>query len=544
MIGVALKGLLGRKLRAILTAFAIVLGVAMISGSFVLTDTLSKSFNTITDQKYKGTDAVITSKEATSTGDATAQAPAFSARVLQRVQRLPGVQTAQGSIDDFVRLVDAKGKPIGTADTGLAVGVDTTADQALNPLKLVDGKWPHGNGEIAIDEATAKSKHFAVGQTVDAFADGPVHRYRVTGLVKLGTVSSIGGATITVFDLATAQALFDKRGKLDVVRAVAKPGVSADQLVRQITPLLTQTTRVKSAEAQAAVDSKEGQDGVAGFRYILLGFGGIALFVGAFVIANTLAITVAQRIRELATLRTLGASRRQVLGSVVLESVVIGFVGSVIGLFLGLGIAVGLSALLAATGVDLPSSGLVFSTRTIVVSLAVGTFISLFASLRPAIKATRIEPISAVREGAVLPEARFARFAPLVAAAVGTIAVALFGYGLFAGDLDIAVRLFALIAGVLLLFIGVALIASRVVRPLAYVLGAPAARFGGSAGKLARQNAVRNPSRTASTAAAVMIGIALITFVAVLGQGVRSSFTSAVNELFVADYALTAGTTR
>jgi putative ABC transport system permease protein len=274
------------------------------------------------------------------------------------------------------------------------------------------------------------------------------------------------------------------------------------------------------------------------FKYILIGFGGIALFVGSFVIANTLAITVAQRMRELATLRTLGASRRQVLGSVVLESVAIGLVGSVIGLFLGLAIASGLMALLGATGVSLPGSSLVFSLRTILVSLFVGTFIALVASLRPAVRATRIEPIAAVREGATLPKSRFARYAVGTSLVVSAVAVGLFSYGMLAHNIDIKVRLFSLVAGVLLLFVGVAMVAARVVRPLAFVVGSPGARFGGVAGRLARQNAVRNPSRTASTAAAVMIGLALITFVAVIGQGVRSSFSSSVDQLFLGDYAL------
>jgi putative ABC transport system permease protein len=540
MIAVALKGLLGRKFRAGLTAFAIVLGVAMISGAFVLTDTLGKSLDHIYNHSYAASDAVISSEEAVNTGDTTPEAPAFSADVLRKVERLPGVRLAQGSIQDQARLVDRNGKAIGTADNGTAVGLDPSADQSLNPLQLVAGRWPRG-GEIAIDKTTADKHHFQLGQTVGAFADGPVHRYRVSGIVRFGSVDSIGSATISVFDLATAQRLFDKQRKLDLIRVQAKEGVSDAELVRQIRPLLSATTQVKTAAAQASSDSKDTQTGVDAIRYILLAFAGIALFVGGFVIANTLAITVAQRMRELATLRTLGASRRQVLGSVVLEAGVVGLVGSIVGLFLGLAIAVGLKAFLAATGFELPGGGIVFSSRTILISLAAGPLIALLASLRPALRATRIEPIAAVREGAVMPASRFARYALPTSAAIAAAAVALFSYGVFAHGLETKVRLLALAPAVLLLFVAVTMIASRVVRPLAFLLGAPGARLGGTAGTLARENAARNPARTASTAAAVMIGLALITYFAVIGEGFRSSFTSSVNQLFVADYAITAG---
>jgi putative ABC transport system permease protein len=541
MIGVALKGLLGRKLRATLTAFAIVLGVAMISGAFVLTDTLGASFDGIYSDSYKATDAVISSKEAVKTQDGSEEAPAFSAAVLSKVESLPGVRVATGAIEDEIRLVDKDGKAIGDSDEGVAIGVDPSADQSLNPLKLVSGEWPRGDGQIAVDTSTAKKEHFEVDQTVGAFGDGALAKYRISGIVRFGSEGSLGSITISVFDLPTAQRLFDKQGKFDLIRVGAKEGVTEAALIGQIDPLLSETTQVKTAAAQASADSKDSQEGLNFIRYFLLGFGGIALFVGSFVIANTLAITVAQRMREFATLRTLGASRRQVLGSVVLESLAVGVVGSLIGLFLGLGIAVGLMALLEATGVDLPSSSLVFSIRTIVVSIGVGTLIALLASLRPAVRATRVEPISAVREGAVMPASRFARYAVPVSATVLTAAVVLFSYGVFAGGLDVKVRLVSLVLGVLLMFVGVAMIATRVVRPLAFVLGAPGARFGGTAGRLARQNAVRNPSRTASTAAAVMIGLALITFVAVIGQGFKSSFVSAVDELFIADYSVSAG---
>jgi putative ABC transport system permease protein len=541
MIGVALKGLLGRKLRATLTGFAIVLGVAMISGAFVLTDTLSKSFDGIYNDSYKATDAVISSKVAIKTSNGDTEAPAFSAAVLSKVESLPGVQLAQGSIEDNARLVNDKGKAIGKADEGVAIGVAHDGDQSLNPLQLLDGQWPSGDGQIAIDTGTADREGFEIGQTVGAFGDGPLAKYRVSGIVRFGSSSSIGSTTISVFDLPTAQRLFEKQGKYDRIRISAKDGVSDAALIGQIDPLLSETTQVKTATDQASADSADDQEGLNIIKYFLLGFGGIALLVGSFVIANTLAITVAQRMREFATLRTLGASRRQVLGSVLLESSVIGVIGSIIGLFLGLAIALGLIVLLEATGVDLPNSSLVFSLRTVAVSIGVGTLIAVLASLRPAFRATRVEPIAAVREGAVMPPSRMARYALPVSGLLGVAAVALFAYGIFASGLDVKVRIVSLVLGVLLMFVAVATVASRIVRPLAYVLGAPGARFGGTAGSLARQNAVRNPTRTASTAAAVMIGLALITFVAVIGEGFKSSFVNAVNDQFVADYSVSAG---
>jgi putative ABC transport system permease protein len=539
LIRVALRGLLGRKLRATLTAFAVVLGVAMVSGSFILTDTINRSFTAIFDESFENADVVVSSKEAIDSGDeASESAPGFPASVLQAVLRLPAVDAAVGSVEDEAKLVDENGELVGRGDAPkIGVGVDPS-DQRFNPLNLVAGQWPRGGGEIAIDRSTADKKNFAIGERIGVVAEGPVRRFRITGIAEFGSVGSLGGATIAIFDVPTAQRLFRKRGKLDEIQVAGKPGVSPGELIREIRPLLPETARVNTAEARAGEESNEVESGLSIFRYILLGFGGVALFVGSFVIANTLAITVAQRMRELATLRTIGASRRQVLWSVVLEAVIVGLVASLAGLFLGLALAKGLNSLLVAAGIDLPRSSLVFALRTVLVSLTVGVVVTLLASLRPALRASRVPPIAAVREGAVLPRSRLARFGLPTALTVLAVAVALFSYGVFGSGLATATRLLALGVGVVLLFLGVALVAPRLVRPLAAVLGWPGARLGGAAGALARDNATRNPSRTAATAAALMIGLALVTFVAVIAQGLRSSFESSVDELFVADYAL------
>jgi putative ABC transport system permease protein len=539
MVGVALKGLAGRKFRATLTALAIVLGVAMISGTYVLTDTIKAGFDTIFDQAYKNTDAVITGKVAFDRAGED-DAPAFPEEVLARVKELPGVGAVSGAVEDEAKLVDRDGDLISTGGIGgIALSVHPGGDQRFNPLELEAGEWPRGLSQIAIDKATADKQDLGVGDTIGVVARGPERRFDISGIVTFGGLESIGGATLAIFDLPTAQQLFDKRGRLDFVRVAGKPGVTEAELVRQIRPVLPATAQVRSATVQAEKESADSSDFVAIFQMALLAFGGIALFVGAFVIANTLSITIAQRVREFATLRTLGASRRQVLGSVILEALVIGLVAAVIGLFLGLLLARGLNSLFVAFGIDLPRGSTVFATRTIVVSIVVGVLITLLASLRPALRATRVPPIAAVREGSVLPPSRLARFGLVTALAVLAVGVALLCYGVFADGLSGSVRLLSLAAGCLLLFVGVALVAPRLVPPLASVLGWPAKQFGGSAGALARENSMRNPARTASTAAALMIGLALVTFVAVLAAGLRSSFTDAVDDLFVADYALT-----
>jgi putative ABC transport system permease protein len=540
VIGVALKGLLGRKLRAALTAVAIVLGVAMISGTYVLTDTIKAAFGTVFTQVYKNTDAVITGKSAIG-GNANNNVvlPSLPESLLGRVRSLPGVQVAEGGISDQAKLVGRDNKVVSRGGApDLAFSVDPRGDQRFNPLVLTEGRWPNGSQEIAIDTKTASTKHFKVGDSIGVLTRGPLQRFRVTGLVRFGGLSSLGGATLAIFDLPTAQRIFHKEGKLDSIGIAGKPNVTPAQLVSEVQPLLPATAQVRTGQQEAKQAAKDTNSFLNILEYFLLAFGFVALFVGIFVIANTLGITVAQRMRELATLRTLGATRRQVYWSVVLEALVIGVIASVIGLFLGLGLAKLLNKLFVAFGIDLPQVGTVFATRTIVVALAVGIVVTVIAAIRPALRATRVEPIAAVREGAVLPSSRLARFGPYIALGVIALAIGLMLFGLFGGG-STKLRLLGLGIGVVAVFIGVAMLAPTLVPPIARVLGLPAARFGGAPGMLARGNSIRNPSRTASTASALMIGLTLVTLVSVLAAGLKTTFEDSVNKLFTADYALT-----
>jgi putative ABC transport system permease protein len=538
----ALKGLFGRKLRTALTALAIVLGVAMVSGTYVLTDSIDEAFDAIFNDVRQGSDAVITGRAAFDLSDGSGtEAPTLDESLLERIRELPEVQVAEGGVDsESTVLVDREGEAIvGNAPSiGFSIA---DGDSPFNPLRLVSGGWP-GPDEIVIDEATAEKHDFAVGDTIRVQAEGPVQEFRISGLVRFGeTLSTIGDATLAGFDLETAQELYGKEGRLDEIAVASSPNVSPEQLVTAVEAVIPSAAQVRTGERQANEEASETNEFIGFLRTFLLAFAGIALFVGSFVIANSLGITIAQRTREFATVRTIGASRRQVLGSIVLESLVVGILASIVGLILGIGLASVLFTIFDAVGFTLPNTGLVFNTRTIVVAMLVGTLVTLVASLRPAIRATRVPPIAAVREGATLPESRFARFRTLGSALLTTLGFAALLFGLFAPDLDTTALLLALGFGTVCIFLGLALLSARFIRPLAGALGWPATRIGGAAGTLARDNARRNPQRTASTAAALMIGLALVTLVAVLAAGITSTFRGSVEELWAdADYAVTA----
>ena len=542
MFRFALKGLLGRKLRTVLTALAVVLGVAMVGGTLVLTDSIDRAFDTIFTDIRQGSTAIVTGKPAfdiTAGGGSTA--PPFDESVLDVVRGVDGVAQAEGSVSsDATQLIDENGDAVvsgGAPNLGFSIG---RGDSPFNPLELVSGAWP-GTGEVAIDSGTAGREGWAVGDTIGVQAEGPIERLRISGIARFRSSLSLGGTTLAGFDLPTAQRLFRKVGKLDEIAVAAGPGVSDAELIRRIRDVLPPGTQVRSGQQQAREDAADTGQFIDFLRNFLLAFGGVALFVGSFVIANSLSITIAQRTRELATLRTLGASRAQVLRSIVLESLVVGTLASVTGLFLGVALASGLFALFDAVGFTLPNSGLVFETRTAVVALAVGILVTLLASLRPALRATRVPPIAAVREGAELPPGRFARYRTAASAALTALGFGLLLLGLFGSGLDTTKVLLLMLGGALVVFLGIAMLSVRFVRPLAGVLGWPASRLGGAAGALARDNSRRNPQRTASTAAALMIGLALVTLVAVLAAGIIQTFKGSVDDLWKnADYAITA----
>ena len=492
---------------------------------------------------YQNTDAVITGKSAISSSNNNGNSPttpSLPASLLTRVQALPSVALASGGISDSAQLVGRNGKVISSGGApGLAFSY-SPAGQRFNALTRTSGNFPTAANEIDIDASTASKHDYKVGDEIGVVARGPVERYQIVGTVQIGGVSSLGGATIAIFTLPEAQRIFHKVGQYDSISVSAKHGYSPQDVVNQIKPLLGPSAQVKTGQQQAQQATKDTSGFLNIFQDFLLAFGGIALFVGSFVIANTLSITIAQRTRELATLRTLGATRRQVLRSVLVEAFVIGTLASIIGLFLGLLLAKGLNSLLDSFGINLPQTSTVFKTRTVIVALAVGIIITMIAALRPALRATRVAPIAAAREGALVPPSRWAKYGTHAAYGTVVTAVALMLIGLLVSSLSTGLRLLAVGVGAVALFIGVSMLAPKLVPPLVRVLGWPASKIGGSAGKLAQGNSSRNPARTASTASALMIGLALVTLVGVLAAGLRTGFKTNVNKAFIANYAITA----
>ncbi len=539
---VAFKGLSYRRSRTILTAIAIVIGVSLISGVYVLTDTISSAFDGIFSASYSNTSAVISGKSVVSnsmSGSATVRAS-----IVRRVKDLPSVETASGAIfdtngmGDKAQLLDKQGNAISSGGApNFGFGFDPAQSQ-FNPMKLSAGHFATDSHQVVIDKGTADSNGYGVGDRIGVSAVGPTRYFTISGIARFGSVDSLGGATIAVFDVPTAQALLDKRGQYDVVFLAAKPGVSNSELISQVRPLLPRSVKVQTGAQKASSQSKDTQSFLSFIRYFLLAFAGIAVLVGAFVTFNTISITVAQRIREFATLRALGAKRRQVLRSVLIEGLCIGLLASVVGVALGVALAKGLNALFTALGLSLPSTGTVFKPRTAIVAILVGVGVTVIASVVPALRATRIPPVSAMREGATLPPSRISTRRGPIVLVLAVLAAALLVYGSFGSHSTLAsLELVGL--GCVLLFFAVGIGAAKLVVPVVAAVGAPARRLGGEAGRLASANATRNPIRTARTASALMIGLALVTVVATLGAALRDSDRNALNQAVSSDYVVT-----
>ena len=525
-----LKGILAQKLRLVLTSLAIVIGVGFISGTFVFSDTLNKAFDNLFAGIYANTDVVVQGSSVISDQD---RAP-FNQDVLPAVQRVDGVAEAVGGVEGSAQLIRPNGTAVSTGGAP-AQGFSWDTSERLNPLKLTEGRPPERPGEMVLEKATADDHDFSVGQTLRVIVPAGTRPFKVVGIAQLADGQSLGASTTALFSLPEAQRIFEKRREFDSISVAADPGISETELRDRIAPVLPPGVEADTAGQVQDQQSQDIKDQLSFLTTFLLVFAFIAVFVAAFIIFNTFSITVAQRARQLALLRAIGASGGQVTRLVIVEAVIVGLIASVLGLLLGLLIALGIQGLFGAFGAGLPTTSLQLTGRTIAWGLIVGVGVTLVAALVPALRASRLSPMAALREEVVLPSASSAR--RLIIGGVVTVVGAVFvGLALRGGE---AGQVFALLGtGVLVVFVGLAMLAPLIARPLARVLGAPAARFAGVPGRLGQQNAMRNPQRTALTATALMIGLALVTFVTVFATSLSASVGHSIDKQLKADLVI------
>jgi putative ABC transport system permease protein len=522
MLRATFRSLLARKLRLLLSAMAVVLGVSFVAGSLTLTDTLGRVFNDLFLSVNAKTDVEVRGPDVFAEGGNGPQAP-VPADLLPRVAAVPGVVHVNGDVQGYAQVLDKEGKAHSTGGAP-AFGIDYDPDPRTSTLTLSAGAVPAGSGEVTLDAPTAKATGYRLGDAVPVQLVTGLQRFTLVGTFGFGSSGSVGGASIVAFDSRTAQQLLGRPGEFQALRVAGDGELSQTELRDRIDAALPAEYEALTGEQSAEQGADDIQGALSFFTTFLLVFAAVALFVGAFLIFNTFTILVAQRQRELALLRALGASRRQVTSSVLVESVVVGAVASALGLGLGVLVALGLRALVNSFGAALPSGPLVVSLRTVLVSIAVGLGVTCLAALLPARKASAVPPVAAMRDAAT-PEASLRRTtvlgAVLLVAGVVGLAVGLSG------------ELLVLGIGALLAFLGVAALSPLLSRPAAFVLGAPFARR--LAGRLGRRNAMRNPRRTAATAAALMVGLALVSAVSVLGSSAKASVTKIVAGALAAD---------
>jgi putative ABC transport system permease protein len=542
MFRVILRGLLARKFRLFATALAITLGVAFMAGTMVLTDTIGSTFNNLSSGVYKGTDAEVRAKAAF-TGPSMGggdQRPLISAALAQSLRRVPGVAAAEGSVMGYARLTGSNGKALGNPGGGApTLGGNWNQVPQLNPWTLVAGHPPQAADQVVIDKQSATTGHLRVGDMTTVLALGPPQRFRIVGIIKFGTADSPGGASVALFTMPVAQRLVAAPGKLTSVLFVAKPGVSQQQLVTNLRQALPHGLEAVTGATVTKELQTSFQQAMSFFNTFMMIFAVIALLVGAFMIFNTFSITVAQRTRENGLMRALGASKRQVLGSVMAEAVAVGIIASAIGLAAGIAVAEGLMALIKALGfLNMPTGGVVFSVRTVIVAGLAGLVVAVIAALSPARKAAKVPPVAAMQEVPAGSTGYGSKQRVMVGTAILLLGMTALFTGLFA---HVGSTIMMTGAGVLLVFFGVSVLGRTVSLPLSRMIGAPLPLLRGIAGTLARANTIRNPKRTAATASALMIGVGLVSFITILVSSTTASINSAVNRSFAGDIVIDSG---
>ena len=535
MLRIALKGVLARKTRLLLTSLAVMLGTAFLTGTTVFTDTIKSTFDNLFSSVFQNVDAYVRSSDVIEQDFGDALRGKISASYLEQIRAVPGVIAAEASVQQFAVIIGKDGKPVGKPGNGPPTFGATVGTDALGFWHFKNGRAPKDGTEMAVDIHSFERGKFAIGDHVKVTAVSGTREFTLVGAANFGTVSSPGGATFALFDAKTASEFLN--GKPDSYDAIIVRGdgkESEAELVNRIKAAIgTKGVETITGKAIEEENKSDIQKGLSFFSIFLTVFAFIALFVATFVIYNLFSITVAQRRRENALLRAVGASRRQVTLALLVEATVIGIVGSVIGLFSGVGLAVGLRSLLKAIGVDLPSTGVNLRTSTVVTTLVVGLVVTAASALLPAIRSSKVPPVAAMRDEAIESDdwSRWRLVWGMLLLAIGVAGIV--------GALT-SKNLTLLGPGALGLFTGLFVLGPLLARPLARLAGIPLKRFRGVTGQMGAENAARNPKRTARTAAALLVGAALVTAVTVMASSIKASVRAQFGDQFRGDLTVTA----
>ena len=535
MLRIALKGVLARKTRLLLTSLAVMLGTAFLTGTTVFTDTIKGTFDNLFSSVFQNVDAYVRSSNVIEQDFGDAQRGKISGSYLEQIRATPGVIAAEPSVQQFAVLIDKDGKPVGKPGNGPPTFGATVGTEALGFWHFENGRAPKDGTEVAVDVHSFERGKYTLGDRIKVQAVSSTREFTLVGAAHFGTVSSPGGATFALFDDKTASEFLN--GKPDSYDAIIVRGdgkESETELVGRISAAIG-TNGVETITGRAIEEENKSdiQKGLSFFSVFLKVFAFIALFVATFVIYNLFSITVAQRRRENALLRAVGASRLQVTLALLVEAIVIGLLGSIIGLFSGVGLAVGLRSLLKAIGFDLPSTGVNLRGSTIVTTLLVGLVVTIASALLPAIRSSKVPPVAAMRDEAVEPDgwSRARLIWGLLLLGIGVAGVV----GALTGK-----QLALLGPGALGLFTGLFVLGPLVARPLARLAGIPLRRLRGVTGHMGAENAARSPKRTARTAAALLVGAALVTAVTVMASSIKASVRAIFGDQFRGDLTVTA----
>jgi putative ABC transport system permease protein len=536
MLSITAKNLWAYQRRLVATLLAVSLGVAFLAGTLLLSDTLRANFDRLFTQANGSTDVVIRGITKIGDGSGSNARPGISAALLPTVRKVSGVADAQPYLEGYGQLLGSTGKGIG-GNGPPTRAANWISDPALNPYRLVQGRPPRTADEVVINRGAAKTGHLALGQTTTLLTPQPL-RVHVVGIATFGSADGFGPSTFTGLTLNAAQLHLTgtSPGRVTQILIKAAPGVSPAQLASRLRPVLPPGVQAITGAQLAAENLDQISSGFLGFLSNgLTAFAVVALLVAAFSIYNTFSILAAQRSRESALLRALGASRRQLMTAGALEALAIGSIGSALGLAGGIGIAGLLKGVFDRFGFALPAGGLVFHASSAVIAVLSGLLATLLAGVLPALRASRVPPLAALRDlAAEQPRASRTRAAlggVLVAAGAGTVIVAA----------SATSQPGTAIAGALTMVVGVVALGPVAARPAAAALGAPAAALRGITGRLSRQNALRNPRRTAATASALMVGVTVVALFTVVGSSLKASASRGVDRALTADLVIDQG---